>query len=417
MVGYKQILCVLLFTISSAVMYAQNADYSQNNTNSPYTRYGYGQLADQTPLNSRAMGGIAYGLRDGIHVNALNPASYSAIDSLTFIFEGGYTLQNLNLSDGVVKKNAKNSSFDYVGMQFRLRKGLGISLGFLPYSYVGYHVSELTNNGVTDTRMSYYGDGGFQQVYLGLGGNILKNLAIGANVSYLWGNTTKTRAVSFASGSNINPFVEQTYLEISDFKFDFGAQYSYRFDRKNAMTVGVVFSPKMSVNNDLVIANTSSRKDSTATFEIPMKIGAGVTYKYDDRLLVGVDYTIQKWGDVTYMNKPNSFYDMTKIAVGVEYLPSFTGRNFFSHIKYRAGAYYSTPYYKIESNNTAYRATKEFGVTAGFAIPLPRRSIINISAQYSKVSGQRDNMLDENYLKLTIGLTFNERWFFKRKVD
>ena len=71
---------------------------AQNNTNSPYTRYGYGQLSEQGSSNSRAMGGIAYGLRDKYQTNFANPASYTAVDSLTFIFDGAVSLQNTNLS-------------------------------------------------------------------------------------------------------------------------------------------------------------------------------------------------------------------------------------------------------------------------------------------------------------------------------
>ena len=101
MVGFKHTLCALLLTMVTGMAIAQN------NTNSPYTRYGYGDLSDQSFGNSKAMGGIAFGLRDGAQINPLNPASYTAIDSLTFIFEGGVSLQNMNISGGGVKLNAK----------------------------------------------------------------------------------------------------------------------------------------------------------------------------------------------------------------------------------------------------------------------------------------------------------------------
>lgn len=60
------------------------------------------------------MGGIAYGLRNGYQINASNPASYTAVDSLTFLFDAGMTLQNANFKEGNIKTNAKNSSFDYL---------------------------------------------------------------------------------------------------------------------------------------------------------------------------------------------------------------------------------------------------------------------------------------------------------------
>ena len=49
---------VLMLALLSGVAMAQN------NTNSPYTRYGFGQLTDPGSANSKAMGGVAYGLRD-----------------------------------------------------------------------------------------------------------------------------------------------------------------------------------------------------------------------------------------------------------------------------------------------------------------------------------------------------------------
>ena len=90
------------------------------------------------------------------------------------------------------------------------------------------------------------------------------------------------------------------------------------------------------------------------------------------------------------------------------------GRSYLSIIKYRLGAYYSKPYYKISGQ----RAANEFGVTAGFGLPLPRsRSVLSISAQYVKTKGTETRFLNENTLRVCIGLTFNERWFWKRKVE
>ena len=199
MIGYRQTLLVFL------LMMLSGATIAQNNTNSPYTRYGYGQLADQGSGNSKAMGGVAYGLRDKYQVNFANPASYTAIDSLTFIFDGGISLQNTNFSNGTVKQNAKNSSFDYITMQFRLSKWAAMSLGLLPYSNVGYSMTEYREDPDYPSQSSalqYYGDGGLHQLYLGAGFKILKNLSVGANISYLWGDITHTRAMTFPGNSS-----------------------------------------------------------------------------------------------------------------------------------------------------------------------------------------------------------------------
>lgn len=179
MINYKRLISAsILLTVTGLAV-------AQTSTNSPYTRYGFGQLADQNFGNSKAMGGIAYGLRNGYQINASNPASYTAIDSLTFLFDAGMTLQNANFKDGNVKTNAKNSSFDYLAMQFRLWQKMGMTVGFLPFSTVGYNISkthdfeDVDNNG--KWAESYNGDGGFHQVFVGLGYKVFNNLSVGAN--------------------------------------------------------------------------------------------------------------------------------------------------------------------------------------------------------------------------------------------
>ncbi len=420
MIGYRQTLLVLLLTILSGVALAQN------NTNSPYTRYGYGQLADQGSGNSKAMGGIAYGLRDKYQVNFANPASYTAIDSLTFLFDGGVSLQNTNFSDGKVKQNAKNSSFDYITMQFRASKWAAISLGLLPYSNVGYNMGEYREDTTVPTSSSivtYSGEGGLHQLYLGAGFKIIKNLSIGANFSYLWGDITRTMSETFPSSSSIFPVTVQSNVAVKSYKLDFGAQYTHQFGKKHTATLGVVFSPGHDLNNDAyeirqtgnsTTGATSISRDTIVTCGIPTTFGAGITYVYDNRLTVGADFMLQNWKEVTYMNKEDAFCNRGKISLGAEFLPNPMGRSYLAHVKYRLGAYYSKPYYKIDG----VRAANEYGVTAGFGLPIPRtRSVLSLSAQYVRTQGTESVFLNENTLRICVGVTFNERWFFKRKVD
>ena len=107
--------------------------------------------------------------------------------------------------------------------------------------------------------------------------------------------------------------------------------------------------------------------------------------------------------------------DRSKYAVGVEYLPNPFKRNYFSRIKYRAGAYFANSYAKMADGNSA----NEFGVSAGFGLPIfQNKSILNVAAQYIKVKPENQGtLLEENYLRLSIGLTFNERWFAKWRVE
>ena len=423
MVGFKHTLCALLLTMVTGMAIAQN------NTNSPYTRYGYGDLSDQSFGNSKAMGGIAFGLRDGAQINPLNPASYTAIDSLTFLFEGGVSLQNMNISGSGVKLNAKNSSFDYLAMQFRLHPRIAMSIGLLPFSNVGYSVSDSkVDNGVSQTR-SFTGDGGLHQLYGGIGVKVLKNLSLGVNASYFWGDITRTRTIIYPATSESYSYIQQMGVSISDYKLDFGTQYTLDFNKKHSMTIGAVFSPKHKLNNDYTVTtqvSTTNSNNLDATLELPNTFGVGFTYNYDKRLTVGADYSLQQWSKTKFgvntsddavredFNETYTYCNRHKVSVGAEYIPNLMGRSYLSHIKYRLGAYYTTPYYKIGGKE----ATREYGVTAGFGLPVPRsRSILSISGQFVRISGQESAFVNENICRVSIGLTFNERWFFKRRVE
>ena len=168
---------------------------------------------------------------------------------------------------------------------------------------------------------SFAGDGGLHQLYVGLGVKVLKNLSVGANISYFWGEITRQARITFPYNDNAFAFQHVDYLSVRDYKLDFGAQYTQQLGRKHAVTLGVVFSPKKDLHNEAYVqrstltnsnstqAVTTNTVDTVATFGMPNSFGVGLTYEYDKRLIVGADFNLQKWGDVTYMNQPNAFCD------------------------------------------------------------------------------------------------------------
>ena len=109
--------------------------------------------------------------------------------------------------------------------------------------------------------------------------------------------------------------------------------------------------------------------------------------------------------------------DRHQLTVGLDWLPNPNpvARGFFKHIHYRFGASYATPYYKIGTHD----GPKEICVGAGLGIPIinswNNRSTLNISAQWVHRSAK--DLVTENSFRISVGLTFNERWFAKWKVD
>ena len=156
------------------------------------------------------------------------------------------------------------------------------------------------------------------------------------------------------------------------------------------------------------------------SYAIPHSFGVGLSWNQGQKLTIEGDYTLQKWSDVKYDNVMGMYADRSKVALGAEYLPNRIGRNYLARIKYRIGAYYSTPYVKVPYQSKMINGPKEYGVSAGFGLPLQlyqRNSVLSITGQYVHVSPSMPGMLSENRFVLKLGLTFNERWFMKWRVN
>lgn len=399
---------------------------AQSSTNSPYTRYGLGELSDQAFAHNAAMGGIGYALRSSEQINVMNPASYSAVDSLSFMFDIGMGLKSSNYQENGYKTNAKNASFDYLAMQFRLHPRVGFAVGFTPYSNVGYkfsRTSDIENSDDVTLTNTFYGDGGLQQIFGGIGFKILDNLSIGANVGYLYGEIDYQTLATLSNGGDQTTTYNN--ISINSYIANFGLQYTQKLSKTDKVTLGLVYGLghdlKSTETKGIKVTDGSSYSELTEetikdSYGIPSTFGAGLTWQHKQNLTVGADYTLQQFENVKYDNSTDFYKNRTRIGAGIEYMPSLYGRNYLSRIRYRAGAYYSSSYMKLPE----YDGPKEWGVSAGFGLPLhlfQRNTVLSITGQYVRVLPSVKGMLSENRFVLKLGLTFNEHWFMKWRVN
>lgn len=407
---------------------------AENGINSPYSRFGLGSLSDQALGVNRQMGGLGYALRDVSYINLLNPAAVSAADSTTMLFEGGFSLQNGNFEENGVKINAKNASFDYLAMSFRLKKGLGIAIGLLPYSNVGYAFSSsdtfLSPDGDGDHSFSstykYSGNGGLTQPFVTVGWSITNNLSLGVMASYIYGNISHDISSEF-SNSSISSRTRQYSLDVSNYKADFGVQYSKKISEKQNLNIGLVYSLGHDLNAEAKLveskktSGTVEYSDTTYfdnAFKLPHTFGLGAAYTIS-KWTFGVDYTYQLWSDATFFGD-NKGCDRSKISLGAEYSPNLLSRNVLKRTRYRAGLYYAEP----DTEFNGKKGCEEYGVSAGFSMPMTstnnmnnNRSILNVSGQFVRINPKTTGMITETYFRLSVGVTFNEFWFFKSKVN
>lgn len=428
----------IIGTVLLASLYVAPA-IAQSGTNSPYSQYGLGQLSEQTSGFNRGMNGLGLGFREHNQVNYINPASYSSIDSLTFIFDAGLSGQVTNFSENGQKKNANNADFEYAVAAFRAIKHLGVSFGIIPFTNIGYNYSisgYLNGDKSTTFTNTYNGSGGMHQIYLGAGWEFVKGLSIGANVSYIWGDIDRSVVNSYSDGY-INTLSKYYTATISSYRIDFGLQYTLPLNKKNSLTLGLTYGLGHKLNSDpscmVISTNTTTAVADTTSFtvnnglEIPTSFGAGLTWNNNNKLKLGADFTYQKWGDTkfpvykvindvpSYSLSDEYYSDRYKLTIGGEFCNNETSRNFIDRIRFRAGASYASSYYKVNGQD----GPDEISVSVGFGIPIVNaynnRSILNISGQW--VRSEAPGMLKENTFRINIGITFNERWFMKWKVE
>ena len=127
----RRILMVWLTCMAALPFFAQG-----NSTISPYSQYGFGTLSEQSGGYNRGMNGVGIGFREHNQLNVTNPASYSAIDSLSFLFDVGASGSFTSFKENGKRKNSRSGSVDYVLAGFRAFKHVGVSFGFLPFSKV-----------------------------------------------------------------------------------------------------------------------------------------------------------------------------------------------------------------------------------------------------------------------------------------
>ncbi len=404
-----------------------------NNTSSPYSRYGLGDLQSYSFGRTSAMGGASLASRNNQQINMANPASYTSVDSLAFMFEFGLFGKFSNFSNELTSMNVNDINFSYFAMNFQITNWLGTSLGLLPYSDVGYDVGvqeEVTNAGNILNR--YYGEGSLSKAYLGFGIEPFENFSIGTNINYLFGMLNRNSQTYFLSGGNFYDNQKYESLRLRDFSLSFGTQATIPLNETNRLTLAAVFeSPKYTgfysdVRSKYVTipqdnsSVTDSKIDTISlenqiSIQFPLTYGFGISYVKENILEINADYYHQQWSDTDLPGSSGGLLtDLNKFALGAEWIPDrFSIRSYLSRVAYRAGAKYEKSYLVLDGQQI-----NDLGISFGIGLPVYRsNSTINISAEVGRRGTKKNNMVLENYAKLNLSVNLYDLWFIQRRFD
>lgn len=405
--------------------------YTQTSTNSPYSQYGIGDIESQVFGQGKALGSSAFGIRSKMHLNSVNPASYTALDSMSFLFEFGLRIKTMTLSDQNNKDTLANSNMHYLAMGFPITRWWCGSIGLIPFSNMGYYMKDSANEAGIGPVTSYFsGSGGIDKFYFGNAFKINHKISAGLNIGYLFGSLRKTRTIIIDEASYDTQ--HETNSRIGDFYFDLGIQYTDIYKERYKYTLGLIYNhnTKLNVKNNILAGSLVNAdyltiqnqdlvdtaifvEDMKTSITIPAKIGFGASLSQGSKWLIATDFYYQNWAKAEFFGERDSLAGFLHYGVGGEYTPAFKSRDFFKRLSYRAGLYYSNSY--IEINNVH---IKDFGLSLGLGIPLDRyKTSLNISYEYGQRGTHKNNLIKENYHIVSINLSLADIWFVKRKFD
>ena len=322
----------MMLTTVGAV--AQNENQS-NQTGSPYSRYGLGKLGTVGNAATRGMGGLGIGLRTSSFTNLANPASLTAIDTLTMIFDIGLNAEWAHFSEAGRHETDWNAGFDYMTFQFPLWNRFAMAMALTPYSVVGYEYGALTSEAI-DSQISpndslrytstYNGMGGLQKISAGIGWTAYRTkrreLNIGADFGFIYGTVSHGGLVYITSGQGQSTIATRSF-QARGFDATLGLQYTYRMAPQHLLTVGAAFSPKMHLGIDAEVekySNTDTIRIETGhSLNTPLKFSVGATYQIARKLTAGIDYSFENWSNVPGLDANlQKGDDFTKMSVNLQ---------------------------------------------------------------------------------------------------
>lgn len=425
------LILMVMMTMIASVSVAQNVNES-NLTRSPYSRYGYGKMGSLGNASTKGMGDLGIALRTNNYSTIANPASLTAIDTLTMIFSVGLDADYSSFSENGITERNWDAGFSYMSFHFPLWRNFAMSLSLTPYSMVGYYYgnteklplqSPVNKHDSLYVQSLYEGVGGINNFMMGIGyrplSTKMNELSIGANVGFLFGTIQHSaNAITSSQANSTNVTHEMTTRGLF---LKFGAQYTHRLNATRSFTVGATFQPglNLSVDADEIKISTDTiqfYEEYRHDIKSPMSFGFGATYNVARQLTVSAEYEFTNWSAVNSLNtdfnmSPDLFTDTHRFAAGAEYIPRSGSNRFWQNCRYRLGANTKNSYLLIDDAKF-----REYGVNAGLSMPVNRRCFLDFAVGYSHLEPSKDNILKENYLTFTMGVTFNEMMFFRNKL-
>ncbi|MGI4021723.1 MAG: hypothetical protein ACRYFA_09475 [Janthinobacterium lividum] len=413
---------------------------AQSTSSSPYSKFGLGDLRQQSLPQNMGMGGIAAGIRTvgGYNnINMLNPASYSAIN-LTTIDIGAYATVN-TLSNNTVKQTGTDFRLNHLAFAIPVTKGTSaLSFGLLPYSELGYSFKQVSKIDTNTVNSVYGGEGGLSKAYLGYGFNLFKHLNLGFNVSYIFGNLLQTSSVEIPNYTytSFDTRIAKSQ-SIKGLNYDYGLQYEISLSTTSRIVLGYSGSLKSSLTSSTkyvtsqfpidpstgteIVANRTtidSIQGNNIKIALPLIQHFGLSYQKENHYLIGADYSRGNWAKLTVNGVNQNLNNTESYRIGGQIIPNINAlSSYLAVMDYRLGYQYNKTYVRTSGTDINENV---FSFGLGLPIRSQNRSAfykVNFAAEAGQRGTLANNLIKENFYNFRLSFLLNDRWFNKFKFD
>ncbi|WP_295181003.1 outer membrane beta-barrel protein [uncultured Christiangramia sp.] len=396
---------------------------AQENVSSPYSYYGIGLTNFQGTVENRSMGGLSV-FMDSIHVNLQNPASYGRLKLTDFTI--GASHDRVKLETDGASDNSKISSLDYLALAFPISDKIGIGLGVMPYTSVGYRILDVED----DASSLLTGRGGMNRVFLSAGYAVNEHLSLGVDADYNFGNFQNTQSINTEGLQYGTSDVNRS--DIKGFTFNFGANYQRPISEKLNLHVSTTYAPEMDLDSEnfrtistIDFASGTGRTIdqreldlSETQFTFPSKYSLGAGIGQTNKWFVGAEYSnvgSSSYQDsFSFRNDGGEYEDASQFSLGGFYVPDYNSfTSYLERVVYRAGFRYDETGLIVNGESI-----NEFGMSFGLGLPIGQLfSNANFGIELGQRGTRDAGLVQEKFLRLSVGLSLNDKWFTKRKFD
>jgi hypothetical protein len=398
--------------------------------NSPYSSLGVGELYNDSFSSNTATGQAGVSTSNGFQINNLNPALWVRNKFTTLDF--GLIGQYKDIRSGSNSQQNAGGNLAYVALSFPVAPKWTLGVSMKPYSFVDYQNTSNRNIPGTPYNAAYLisGSGGLNKVSFTNAYQLGKYISLGLESSFFFGNIRRASEATLPSDVGADYLVSLNDRTIyKDFAFKAGAAVRIPIRKENKLNLnlggtysfGTKIGGHQTSSFDLTLSSFPIAAPDTIInnkrgyITLPAQYQAGISLEWPYKLTVSADYSHESWSTYRSFDKSNDgLKDVSRVHLGVEYIPGFTSLSYIENIRYRVGFSHGKAPYTIDG-----RSINDTNASLGVALPIGREYLNSISISF--VAGQRGTtgpgLIRERYAKVVLGLTLMERWFQKQKLD